>query len=69
MNAHLRRYLDEEWDEQDELEQPPRRSPRDSKPAPSATSVARRQASKEWGRAIAKHQRSIQKQRGSSGKP
>jgi hypothetical protein len=65
MNAHMRRYLDEDWDE--EPEEPRAKQPQ--KPPRRAQSQARRQEQKDWGRAIAKHLRQLQKQRGTNGKP
>ncbi|MBA3469680.1 MAG: hypothetical protein H0T53_08545 [Herpetosiphonaceae bacterium] len=59
MNEQTRRYLDEEWlDEQETKAVEEQRSRKnDQRPAPDA----RRQAQKEWGRAIAKYQRSRSK--------
>lgn len=64
MNAQMRRYLDEDWDEEVEVEAPKR----DRKP-PNPIAQSRRQASKEFGRAMAKFHRSRDKERGKQGKP
>lgn len=65
MNANMRRYLDEEWDE----DVADAKGTRDRKPPKSQLAQSRRQASKEFGRAIAKMHRSRAKLEGSNRKP
>lgn len=65
MNAKMRRYLEDDWDE----ELPTDKQERDPKPRKNSTAQDRRQASKEWGRAIAKFQRSRDKTLGPDKKP
>lgn len=64
MNEHMRRYLSEDWDDEDwefeaELEQPKRE--REHKPAPKPVAQARRQAQKEWGQHHTRAWRSSEK--------
>ncbi len=65
MNANMRRYLDEEWDEDFEET----KETRNRKPPKSELAQSRRQTSKEWGRAIAKMHRTRAKLEGAYRKP
>lgn len=64
MNEHMRRLLDEDWDE--EWDEEPKR---EAKPAKKPITQARRQADKEFGRAIAKMQRNQANLQGPNRKP
>ena len=59
MNEQTRRYLDEEWLDEQETKavEAERNRKNEQRPVPDA----RRQAQKEWGRAIAKFQRNRNK--------
>ena len=57
MNEHMRRYLDEEWDEQAQ----PETAKREDKPAKKGKIIDRRQADKQWGRDMAKFHREQKK--------
>lgn len=57
MNDQMRRYLDDEWDEQPE---PAERDRSDKRPTKPLTQERRQQA-KEWGRAHAKYHRQLKK--------
>ena len=65
MNANMRRYLEEDWD--DELYAAKQDQSR--KPPKNELAQSRRQASKEWGKAIAKFHRSREKAEGQYRKP
>ena len=65
MNATMRRYLDENWEEEFE----DIKSERERKPVKSQLSQARRQASKEFGKSIAKLHRQQAKIEGGNRKP
>ena len=64
MNEQLRRYLEEDWDPNDESSQPDR----EYQPAKRGKAQARRQQEKQRGKAIANHLRAIKQQR-KNGKP
>ncbi len=59
MNEHMRRYLDENWDEQAQPEGPKR----EERPAKKGKNMDRRQAEKQWGRSMAKFHREQKKTR------
>ena len=59
MNEHMRRYLDENWDEQAQSEEPKR----EERPAKKVKNLDRRQAQKQWGRSMAKFHREQKKTR------
>lgn len=65
MNATMRRYLDEDWEE----ELADTKTERERKTAKSQLSQARRQASKEFGKSIAKMHRQRARIEGSNRKP
>ena len=67
MNDRMRRYLDEDWDQTGEQEEPDRE--RDDKKTTNAVKQDRRQQGKEWGRAHAKYHRERKKAGLTSGKP
>jgi hypothetical protein len=65
MNANMRRYMEEDWDdEQDDV-----RSSRERKANKSQLAQARRQAGKEFGKAIAKMHREKARYEGANRKP
>ena len=59
MNEHMRRFLEENWDEQGQPAEPRR----DEKPAKKSKNLDRRQAEKQWGRSMAKFHREQKKGR------
>ena len=65
MNATMRRYLDENWEEEFE----DTKTERERKTAKSQLSQARRQASKEFGKSIAKMHRQRARLEGGNRKP
>ncbi len=68
MSTTMRRYLDEDWD--DEVEDAEQfKTERERKTAKSQLSQARRQASKEFGKNIAKMHRQRAKLEGGNCKP
>ncbi len=67
MNATMRRYLDQDWDEVEEGEQ--FKTERERKTAKSQLSQARRQVSKEFGKSIAKMHRQRAKLESGNRKP
>ncbi|HYF63869.1 MAG TPA: hypothetical protein VD886_13700 [Herpetosiphonaceae bacterium] len=62
MNANTRRFLDEDWLDEEEVKEVEQERERknEQRPAPDP----RRQKQKEWGKAIAKLQRTQNKQSG-----
>ena len=64
MNEHMRRYLEEDWNEDIQAEN----TERERKPAKKARAQARRQTEKQRGQAIASFLRELKKQR-QTGKP
>lgn len=64
MNEHMRRYLSEDWNPDDELAE----HERDPRPPKRALAQTRRQQEKQRGKVIAKHVRAIMQQR-KNGKP
>lgn len=65
MNANMRRYLEEDWEEESE----DTREIRERKPAKNQLAQARKQAGKEFGKAIAKMHREKAKLEGQYRKP
>ncbi len=65
MNEHMRRFLDDEWDEIDDRDD----KKRDEKKSSNNVKQERRQQGKEWGRSIAKFHRQNAKFRPGPGKP
>ena len=65
MNDRMRRYLDEDRDETGE----PEEREREDRKSTNAVKQQRRQASKEWGRAIAKYHRDRKKHGLTNDKP
>jgi hypothetical protein len=65
MNANMRRYLEEDWDEEPYVA----KQEQFRKPQKNELAQSRRQTSKEWGKAIAKFHRSREKAEGQYRKP
>ncbi len=65
MNDRMRRYLDEDWDEQAET----RTRERDDDKAQKPLAFDRRQRDKAWGKAMAKYHRTQRKLGNVKGKP
>lgn len=64
MNEHMRRYMSQDWEDEDmdfedEADQP--RPEREHRSAPKPIAQARRQAQKEWGKVHTKAWRSSEK--------
>ena len=65
MNEHMRRFLDDEWEELGE--RPDKK--RDEKKPSNNLKLERRQQGKEWGRSMAKFHRANEKVKRGAGKP
>lgn len=67
MNDRMRRYLDEDWDEELEGETEQKQEPRDRKPI-NPVAFDRQQRQKQWGKAHSSYWRAVKKMGGKHGK-